>query len=66
MQEQINQRLPQSAQMDYLFWYFGRTLRLFRMYRRIYPNGPLAKRAIACGAAMMLLLLACWYCIASH
>lgn len=66
MREQVNQRLPQSDQMDYLFWTFGRRHRLFQIYRRTYPDGPLAKRVIVYGIAMALLLLVCFYSIAVH
>ena len=35
----VNAKLPESEQFEYAGWYMGKTLRLWREYRRLYPGG---------------------------
>jgi len=40
----VNQRLPQDQQFDPLWWYWPKTRRLMKEYRRLYPEGALNLR----------------------
>jgi hypothetical protein len=45
MMDRVNERLPKEAQFDPLGWYWSKTRRLFREYRRLFPQGRLIFRA---------------------
>jgi hypothetical protein len=36
--EKVNEKLPKNEQIGALGWYFSKTLRLHREYRRLYPG----------------------------
>ncbi len=38
---EINRKLPEKDQISYLFGYSEKYQRIFREYRRLYPNGRL-------------------------
>lgn len=44
MVDAVNEKLPESEQFNHLGWYFTKTARLRREYRRLYPTGNLLRR----------------------
>jgi hypothetical protein len=56
---EVNRKLPEGQQISYLFGHFAKYSRIFREYRRLYPNSALASCCLVCGALGMLFLLAC-------
>jgi len=40
----VNAKLPAEARFAEFGWYLGKTQRLFREYRRLYPSGTLYRR----------------------
>lgn len=44
MVEAVNAKLPTTDQFDQLWWGPRKTFRLYRQYRRLYPDGPLFRR----------------------
>jgi hypothetical protein len=53
----VNAKLPKEEKFAPLGWYFAKTQRLNREYRRLYPSGRLLWRQGICSAAMLLCLL---------
>ncbi len=41
MVDQVNGKLPKDAQFSLIGWYLPKNLRLYREYRRLFPNGHL-------------------------
>jgi hypothetical protein len=46
MVDQVNDKLPKDAQFSLIGWYFPKTLRLYREYRRLIPDGQLLLQAL--------------------
>ena len=59
MMDRVNEKLPREAQFDPLGWYWPKIRRLFREYRRFYPQGPLISRVRLLWGLGWLGLLAC-------
>lgn len=59
MVEKVNEKLPKEEQIEALGWYFSKTLRLHREYRRLYPDGHLVSMARLLMALMIVCLLVC-------
>jgi hypothetical protein len=57
--EKVNEKLPNDAQIGALGWYFSKTLRLHRAYRRFYPDGHLVSMVRLLMALMIVYLLIC-------
>ena len=51
----VNAKLPTDEQFNQLGWDFGKTLRLHRTYRRLFPDGRLLRRQ----GVLTLLALVC-------
>jgi len=41
MVDKVNEHLPKEEQFDQLGWYMTKSLRLFREYKRLFPDGRL-------------------------
>ena len=39
---EVNRKLTDDQQIGYFVWYPAKTLRVFREYRRLYPDGRLS------------------------
>jgi hypothetical protein len=59
MVEKVNEKLPKEEQIGALGWYFSKTLRLHREYRRLYPDGHLVSMVRLLIALMIVCLLIC-------
>jgi hypothetical protein len=59
MVEKVNEKLPQEEQIAPLGWYFSKTLRLHREYKRLYPDGHLLLMVRLLIALMAVCLLTC-------
>jgi hypothetical protein len=59
MVEKVNEKLPKEEQIGALGWYFSKTLRLHREYRRLYPDGYLVSIVRLLIALMIVCLLIC-------
>lgn len=57
MVEKVNEKLPKEEQIGALGWYFSKTLRLHREYRRLYPDGHLVWMVRLLMALMIVCLL---------
>ena len=44
MVDKVNERLPKEKQFDQLGWYVTKFLRLFREYKKLFPDGRLRLR----------------------
>jgi hypothetical protein len=55
MVEKVNEKLPKEEQIGALGWYFSKTLRLHREYRRLYPDGHLVSMV----RLLMALIIVC-------
>jgi len=59
--EKVNSQLPESERFQPLWWYFDKTARLRKEYRRLFPDGQDFKRIywlwfIGCMAGLGLVL----------
>ena len=59
MVDRVNEKLPASGQFAAAGWYFAKTQRLYREYRRLYPSGHLLRRVRLLTALMVACLLTC-------
>jgi hypothetical protein len=61
MLDKVNSQLPKQEQFDPLGWYWAKTSRLHREYKRLYPSGRLLqKQRLLVGIACFFMsLLAC-------
>jgi hypothetical protein len=50
---EVNRKLPDGQRIGYLFGHYGKYRRLFREYRRLYPNGRLGLYCKITGALGM-------------
>jgi hypothetical protein len=57
--DQVNAKLPKSAQFDSLWWYASKTFRLHSEYKRLYPEGRLLFKFRVLMALMFSCLLVC-------
>ncbi len=44
MVEEVNAKLPKEERFEELGWYYPKTVRLYKTYRSLYPDGPLIRR----------------------
>jgi hypothetical protein len=63
MMDKVNARLPQEQQFDPSWWYFPKTQRLHREYRRLYPEGRLFQRVRTLMAVSFVCLLTSAWCL---
>lgn len=63
MIEDVNQKLPADQRFGDAWWGPGRTMRLGREYRRLYPDGRLLRRQRTVLAIAALLWLAAVICL---
>jgi hypothetical protein len=56
---QVNQLLPDTEQISYLFMYAGKAPRVKREYKRLFPRGRLATIRAAVNVLSFLLLVIC-------
>jgi hypothetical protein len=59
MADKVNGRLPKNDQFAQLGWYWTKTLRLHREYKRLYPSGHLSRKVRLLGGLMFSGLLVC-------
>ena len=59
MMDKVNNNLPESQQFSALGWYSSKVQRLYREYRRLYPEGRLLYRVRVLQALMAAGLLIC-------
>ena len=59
MVDSVNDKLPEEQQFSPLWWYPSKYGRLFTEYKRLYPDGRLAKRFRLWSAALRLLICGC-------
>jgi len=55
MVDRVNERLPKDQQFSQLWWYWSKTRRLLREYKRLYPDGRLRGKFLA----LVVLMFAC-------
>jgi hypothetical protein len=56
-----NEVLPEERQFSVEWWYYSKQIRLFREYRRLYPQGNLCRRFyVFMAICLAALLLAAW------
>ena len=61
MIDKVNEKLPQGEQFAPLGWYYSKSRRLNREYKRLYPDGPLLSKIRLLLALMFAcLLIAAW------
>jgi hypothetical protein len=58
MVDRVNACLPKEQQFSPMWWYAQKTWRLFREYRRLFPNGKL----FIIHTTLALLMFACVFC----
>jgi hypothetical protein len=44
--DQVNGKLPKDEQFSLIGWYFPKNLRLYREYRRLFPEGQLLRQVL--------------------
>jgi len=59
MIDRVNENLPEEKQFEMLGWYFSKTQRPHREYRRMYPDGRLLLKVRVLTALMFACLLIC-------
>ena len=59
MVDKVNEKLPKGEQFGALGWYFSKTQRLHREYKKLYPGGHLLLRFRVVMALMFACLLIC-------
>jgi hypothetical protein len=59
MANKVNERLPKNEQFAQLGWWWTKTLRVHREYKRLYPSGDLSRKVRVLGGLMFSALLAC-------
>ena len=59
MVEKVNQKLPKEEQIGELGWYFSKSLRLHREYKRLYPHEHLLWMVRLLMVLMIVCLLIC-------
>jgi hypothetical protein len=64
MVDQVNAKLPLERQFSSLGWYVSKTVRLFREYKRLFPNGKLHVRFFASVAVAFSCLICLMWVIA--
>jgi hypothetical protein len=57
--DSVNERLPEESQFDPLGWYYTKTQRLHREYKRLYPSGDLLLKLRLLTAIMFACMLIC-------
>jgi hypothetical protein len=61
MMDKVNAKLPKEEQFDSLGWYFPKSQRLQREYKRLYPDGRLLLKVRVLTALMFgCLLISVW------
>jgi hypothetical protein len=63
MVEKVNEKLPKEEQIGAQGWYFSKTLRLHREYRRLYPDGHLVSMVRLLMALIIVCLLICGWAL---
>jgi len=63
MMDKVNAKLPKEEQFEaWRGWYAGKTLRLHREYKRLYPEGRLLFRVRMLMAIMFACVAICAWC----
>jgi len=57
MAEEVNAKLPPGQQFQPVGWHFSKTLRLYREYRKYYPDGDLLLKVYGAGVLLFISLL---------
>jgi hypothetical protein len=57
MIDKVNEKLPKEEQFASLGWYYSKSRRFNREYKRLYPDGPLLSKMRALTALMFACLL---------
>jgi hypothetical protein len=57
--DRVNEKLPKEERFESLGWYTEKTLRLYREYKRLYPDGRLVLKVYVIFAFMIMCLLIC-------
>jgi hypothetical protein len=60
MVDQVNRKLPKDVQFSPLGWYFSKTLRLHREYRRLFPDGQLLQVRLLIALGFGSLIVGAW------
>ena len=61
MVDKVNDKLPKEEQFAVLGWYFAKTQRLHREYKRLYPDGHLlVKVRVLMALGIACLLISAW------
>jgi hypothetical protein len=58
----VNKKLPEKDRFDPFWWYWEKTRRLHREYKRLYPSGRLLRKTHILLALMIGCLLTCAWC----
>lgn len=59
MIDRVNEMLPDSSRFAWLGWYFSKTQRLHREYKKLYPDGRLLLKVRVLTAVMIVCGLVC-------
>jgi len=61
MVDKVNDKLPKEEQFAVLGWYFAKTQRLHREYKRLYPDGRLlVKVRVLMALGIACLVISTW------
>jgi hypothetical protein len=63
MIEKVNHKLPQEDQLGWAGWYPSKYQRLYREYRRLYPEGRLLFKIRVLATLGIACLLICAWCV---
>jgi hypothetical protein len=58
MVDRVNDKLPEEQQFSPLWWYPSKYGRLFAEYKRLYPDGGLARRCRLLGVLLFAFIFA--------
>jgi hypothetical protein len=59
MMDKVNKKLPRQERFAPAWWYAEKYIRLFREYKRLYPEGRVLTRFHVLTALMFVCLLVC-------
>jgi hypothetical protein len=57
--DRVNDKLPKEEQFGWIGWYYSKTQRLHREYKRLYPGGRLVSKVRVLSALMFACLFIC-------
>lgn len=61
MVDKVNEKLPKENQFPPLGWYWSKTLRIHREYKRLYPSGHLSRNVrVLAGLMFACVMISAW------